>query len=42
MEVMNKLLFRKEWNYDEIKQIYDFEKAINSKTVTIIDMEQEK
>lgn len=27
MEVMNKLLFRKEWNYDEIKQIYDFEKS---------------
>lgn len=41
-DITNKLLFSKDWNYEEINEIYDFKKAIEDKKITIIDMEEER
>ena len=41
-EIIDGLLFRDEWNYDDIKKIFDYENAIKKKKVVIIDMEQER
>ena len=42
LKVMDGLLFKPEWNYDEIDKIYSYEKSVKEKKVVIIDMEQEK
>lgn len=43
MEIMNKLLYTKEWNYDYINDnIIDYKKSLNDRDVIIIDMEIEK
>lgn len=41
-DIINKLLFIKEWDYEQINEIYDFKKAIEEKHITIIDMEEER
>lgn len=41
-DITDKLLFSKDWNYEEVNKIYDFKKAIEDKKVTIIDMEEER
>lgn len=41
-DFMNKLMFMKKWDYDEIKEVYDFETAIKQKRITIIDAEEER
>ena len=41
-EIIDGLLFRDEWNYDDVKKIFDYENAIKKKKVVIIDMEQER
>lgn len=42
INIMNGLLFKPEWDYDDIDKIYSYEKAIKQKKVVIIDMEQER
>lgn len=42
IDVLNNLLFKNEWDYDEIKKIYDYEKVIKEKRIVIIDMEAER
>ena len=41
-DILNNLLFKPEWDYEEINNIYNYEKAIKEKRVTIIDMEEEQ
>lgn len=41
-DLLNNLLFEPEWDYNKIKKIFDYDKAIREKHIVIIDMEQEK
>lgn len=41
-DILNNLFSLERWDYEEINKICDFEKAIRTKQVTIVDMEEER
>lgn len=41
-DLIDGLLFKDEWDYDEVKKIFDFETAIKDRKIIIVDMEQER
>lgn len=41
-DILNDLLFKEEWNYQEINKFFNYEKAIKERKIVIIDMEEER